>query len=57
LLTEIFEKKLHFSFIVDKFWNIFDEIDEIENKIKSVKFEEYNKPENNLEEWNSDDEF
>ena len=57
LLSEIFEKKLHFSFIVDKFWNIFDEIDEIENKIKSVKFEEYNKPENNLEEWNSDDEL
>ena len=37
ILNDIFERKLKFSFIDDKFWTVFDEINQIEDSIKSMK--------------------
>ena len=39
IFSEIFNQKLHFSFIKDKFWNIFDEINEIESRLETMKIE------------------
>ena len=40
VLNDIFNQKLHFSFINDGLWNIFDEIDRVENRIQEIETDE-----------------